>query len=80
MPANGSDAQSEAQKRPCCGGASRSIYRNLRADPARLGRDAIALVTLEAVHFGVANVIRSAGERDGNYLGMQFASGWGGLA
>ena len=35
MPANGSDAQSEAQTRPCCGGASRSIsgtYEQIRLD------------------------------------------------
>ena len=34
-PANGSDALSEAQNRPCCGGASRSIsgtYEQIRLD------------------------------------------------
>ena len=80
MPANGSDAQSEAQNRPCCAGITVDIPEPASRSGST-GRDAIALVALEAVHFGVANVIRSAGGRDGNYLGMQFAWGWwGGLA
>ncbi|GLQ99347.1 alginate export family protein [Dyella mobilis] len=48
-------------------------YEQLRADWACSRAVSFAL---EAVHFGVADVIRRAGGHDSNYIGVQVALGW----
>lgn len=48
-------------------------YEQMRADWAYSRAVSFAI---EAVHFGVADVIRRAGGHDGNYLGLQVSLGW----
>lgn len=54
-------------------GKRTGTYEQFRADWAYSRSVSFAL---EAVHFGVSDVIRRAGGHDGNYLGMQVALGW----
>ena len=54
-------------------GAYTGTYGQVRADWAVSEHYAAAI---EAVHFAVSDVIRDAGGRDGNYLGVELRYGW----
>jgi alginate export protein len=54
-------------------GSYTGTYAQLRFDWAIAPNLTFAV---EAVHFGVSDVIRRAGGRDGDYVGVQFAFGW----